>query len=240
MNDRRFRIAAIIGIAVLVVILFLVSPFFNIEEVSVAGYNRVSRNEILSQLGIGSTTNLLFFNANAARRRVMENLYVGDVVFERELPRRLYVTIHERRLTAYVEHMPGSFLFLDDQGRVLEVNTYKAESFPVLEGLDFTRFRLGEVLEVSDNVSFAAVVHYAQLLNLHELIHRVSHMNVSDPENIRIMIGYKEFNVGDVMGADEKVRTIVQILEELPNAELMRGFATIRHNQSEHFFEILQ
>ena len=240
MSDRRFRIATAIGVVTLAVILFLVSPFFSVTEVVVTGYNRVSRTEIITMLGVDSSTNLLFFRQSAARQRVMENLYIGDVIFERALPGRLYVMIQERRLTAYVEHMPGSFLFLDDTGRVLEIRTYFAEPLPVLVGLDFTRFRLGEVLEVPDTVSFGAVVQYAQLLNTHGLIHQVSHMNVSDSENIRIMIGHKEFNVGGIIGADVKVRTIVEILEVLPNPELMRGFATIRHNSFEHFFEIMQ
>jgi len=240
MSDRRFRVAAAFGILILAVILFLVSPFFNVEEVIIIGYNRVPRSDIVTRLNVTDTTNLLMLNTTAARRRVMENLYINDVTFERVWPGTLYVFVQERRLTAYVEHMPGSFLFLDDSGRVLDVRTYFQEPLPVLVGLDFMRFRLGEVLEVSDNISFSSVVQYAQLLNLHGLIHQVSHMNVSDPDNIRIMIGYKEFNVGDIVGADVKIRTIVAILEEMPNPELMRGFATIRHNSSEHFFEILQ
>ena len=240
MSDRRFRAVTIFGVIVLAVVLFLVSPFFSVQEVVIMGYNRVSRADILARLDVDSSTNLLMLNTTAARRRVLENLYIGEVTFERDWPGRLYVFVQERRLTAYVEHMPGSFLYLDDTGRVLDVRSYFEEPLPVLVGLDFTRFRLGEVLEVPDDVSFAAVVQYAQLLNLHGLIHQVSHMNVADPDNIRIMIGHKEFNVGDIMGADVKIRTVVAILEEMPNPELMRGFATIRHNATEHFFEILQ
>ena len=240
--SQKFRVALVAGIITLAVLLFLVSPFFGIREVIVTGNSKISQADILTRLDVGNQSNLLFLNTNAARRRIMENLYIGDVDFEKVLPDRLYVTVQERRLTAYIEHMPGSFLLLDDFGRVLEVRSYEYldEPLPILEGVQFTRFRLGEVLEVPDAASFGVVVQYAQLLNQHELINRVSHMNVSDPTNIRIIIGYKEFNVGDVMGADEKIRTIVAILNELPNAEKMRGFANIRQNQSEHFFEILQ
>lgn len=240
MSNTKFRVATIVGIIALAIVLFLVSPYFDIREVIVSGNNTVSQADILARLNVNTTTNILFLNTNAARRRIMENLYIGDVDFVREMPNRLYVNVHERRLTAFIEHMPGSFLFLDDFGRVLEVRSYTTEPLPILEGVQFTRFRLGEVLEVPDAASFSVVVQYAQLLNQHDLINRVTHMNVSDPTNIRIMIGYKEFNVGDVMGADEKIRTIVAILENLPDAERMRGFANIRQNQTEHFFEMLQ
>jgi len=240
MNNFKFRIAAAIGIVALAGVLFLVSPYFDISEVVVSGNNKVGQTEILANLNASGSSNLLFFNTSAARQRIMQNLYIGDVTFEKVLPGRLYVTVHERRLTAYIEHMPGSFLYLDDFGRVLEVRSYFTEPLPVLIGIPFTRFRLGDVLEVADAVSFSTVVQYAQLLNQHELINRVSHMNVSDSSNIRITIGYKEFNVGDSLGADEKIRTIAAILQEMPNAEMMRGFANIRQGQSQHFFEILR
>ena len=245
MTSRRFKIVTVIGVVALVVLLFLVSPIFSVQEVIISGQLRVSDADIRSRLDVNNTTNLLFLNTNAARRRIMENLYVGDVVFQRVPPGRLYVTVHERRPAAYVEHMPGSFLLLDDFGRVLEVRSYGTnqlltEHLPVLVGLEFTRFRLGEILEVPDEVSFGTVVQYAQLLNQHGIINQVSHMNVADPSSIRILIRYKEFDVGDVMGADEKVRTIAQILEETPEIENLRGFVEIRQGRNEHFFKILQ
>ncbi|MCL1878154.1 MAG: FtsQ-type POTRA domain-containing protein, partial [Defluviitaleaceae bacterium] len=114
----------------------------------IEGNYRVTDDEIRTRLGIRDNTHILLFNARAARTEILQNMYVDDVHIERVLPGRVVVSISERRLTAYVEHMPGSFLFLDDYGRVLEVRTYFFEPLPVLEGLYFTRFRLGEVLEV--------------------------------------------------------------------------------------------
>jgi len=240
MRSLKFKIALCFGIFALCVVLFLASPYFNVSEIVISGNQNVSEAEILAKLDFGSNTNILFANMSAASRRVLENFHIGDVSIERELPGRLNITVQERRVVAYIEHMPGSFLFIDDQGRVIEVRSYFTEPLPVLEGVQFNRFVLGEVLDVPETYSFRTVVLYAQLLNQHNLINQVSHMIVSDPYNIRIMIGNIEFNVGDAIGADEKIRTIVAILDSLPNPENMRGFAYIGHNQNEHFFVILQ
>ena len=238
-RKRAFIWAA--GVVLLMILLFLVSPMFHVRHIEVSGNFRISSDEIREQLGLGSTTHLLLFSQNQVRQRLMENLYIGDVQFERVFPNRLYVSITERRLTAYFEHMPGSFLFLDDTGRVLEVRTYFTEPLPVLDGLQFTRFQLGEVLEVPDTAAFNVIVQYAQLLNHHGLIDRVSHINVSDSANIRIIIGNKEFNVGGgIHGADEKVRTILQVLAAMPYPELMRGFMDMRELRPQYFFEMLQ
>lgn len=240
-RKTRFLFAVAVCAVTLVVLLFLFSPYFYVTDVHIVGNSRVSDEEIAARLEIDGSTHMLLYNTRAARRRLMENMYVGDVEFERIMPGRINVTITERRLTAYFEHMPGSFLFLDDHGRVLEVNTFFTEPLPVLEGLRFTSFRLGEILEVPDVAAFSVVVQYAQLLNHHGLIDRVSHMNVADSANIHIIIDRNMvFNVGGISNADEKVRTIIAILDTFPDAGRIPGFIDLREIAPQYFFEIWQ
>jgi len=236
----KFKLVVIIGGVVFAIVLFLVSPFFRIQEVVIQGNVRVSEADIRNRLEVtAGSGNILMFNTSAAHSRLVGNLYIADVIFRRDLPGRLYVTVLERRLSAYVEHF-GSFLYLDDFGRVLEVRSYMSESLPLLEGLRFSSFQLGEVLEVENPVDFAAVVQYTQLLIAYDLIHRISHINVADPANIRILVNYLEFHVGGIADADEKVRTIAEILRELPDAGRIRGFVNMRQLQTQYFLELLQ
>ena len=238
-KSLKFKIAVGVGTVALAVLLWLASPFFHMRELEITGNMRVSPEEIRHRLGVDSSTNLLFFNTRAARRRVMENFYIGEVYFTRSLPRRLHIEVRERRLTAYVEHM-GSILFLDDHGRVLEVRSFVTETLPFLEGLNLTRFQLGELLEVPDPVAFSAVFLYAQLLNQYRLIERVSYINASDSSNIRIIMYNIEFNVGGISQADEKIRTLVEILDNMPNLGTVAGFMDMREIRDEYFFQILQ
>jgi len=240
-KKKIFTIAAIAGGVALAAILFLLSPFFHLRHVQFVGNYRLGNDELVQRLNLGTNTHLILFNENAARRRVMENMYVRDVQFERVLDeRKLYVIITERHLTAYVEHIPGSFLFLDDQGRVLEIRPATTEQLPVLVGLQFTRFQVGEILEVPDVAAFSTIVLYAQLLRAHGLIDQVSHINVRDTSNIRIVIDNIEFNVGGASQADEKVRTIVAILEDFPHRGLVPGSVDMRIIGRQFVLEILQ
>jgi len=238
-KGRKFKIAAVIGGVMLAVILVLVSPIFYIQEVVIQGNSRVSKSDIEQRLGLSSTSNILLLNTRAARRRIMSNLYIGNVGFRRDLPGRLYVTVFERRPSAYVEHM-GNFLVLDDFGRVLEVRSSFQETLPLLEGLQFTRSQLGEILDVANATDFDSVVLYTQLLVIHGLIHYISHINVSDPSNIRILVNYLEFHVGGPADADEKVRAIVEVLDKLPNAGMTRGFVDMRDSRAQFSLELLQ
>ena len=239
-KGRKFKVAVVIGGIMLAGVLALVSPIFLVQEVVIQGNVRISQSEIRERLEIGNNSNILMFNTGAARNRILGNFYIGDVSFRRDLPGRLYVTVQERRLSAYIEHTPGNFLVLDDAGRVLEIRSNLVEPLPLLEGVQFTRFQLGEVLEVQNATDFANIVHYTQLLIRHDLIHRVTHINVADPANIRILVNYMEFHVGGVADADEKVRTIAAMLEQSPDAGIMRGFVDMRVRRSEYFFVLLQ
>ena len=240
LRGKKFKAAIVVGTFVLLIILVLISPFFFVQEIIVIGNVRVSQADILNRLDLSNTSNILMFNTRYARRRIMGNLYIGEVIFRRDLPGRLYVTVRERRPSAYVEHMPGSFLVLDDFGRVLEIRQSFSEPLPLLEGLRFTSWQLGEILEVPNATDFSAIVHYTQLLVTHDLIHRITHINVADPSNIRILVNYMEFHVGCAADADYKVRTIVAMLEQSPYAGNIRGFVDMRERRAEYFFVLLQ
>jgi len=241
-RKTRFLLVTMLCTTIFVLLIFLFSPYFSINEVYIHGNSRISQDEIRSRLEVSEGSHLLLFNTRAASRRVLENTYIDKVEFERILPGRLRVTITERRLTAFVEHT-GSFLFLDDNGRVLDVRDYITDSLPMLEGLQFTRFHIGEILEVPEPAAFSVIVQYAQLLNHHNLIDNVSHINVSDAANIRINIMNIEFNVGGISDADEKIRTIDAILQSKPNVGLIPGFMDLRDLRQlhgEYVFEMLQ
>jgi len=239
MYSRKFKIVLTICTIAFATVLFLFSPFFHLEEISLSGYNTVCRNEILDRLDTDRNTNVLFFNQGAARRRITENLYIADVIFTRNLPSGLSVQVRERRLAAYIEHTPGMFLFIDDFGRVLEIRSSTTQPLPLVVGLNFTHFALGEVLEVPDRTAFNIVTQYAQLIYRHGLVCRVTHINVSDTANTRILVGYIEFNVGGIRDAETKVRIIAAMLEELPDPDMARGDVDLREIRSEYVFRIL-
>ena len=232
--------AIAVGTIALIAILILLSPIFRIQEVFIVGIERVNESEVRERLNLNYTSNIFLLNTNTVRTRIMGNPYVANVTFRRELPNTIHIIVHERRLSAYMEHMPGSFLFLDDFGHVLEVRSSFTEPLPLLVGLSFTRFQVGEILDVPIATNFAAVVQYTQSLAAHGLLDQITHINVSDPSNIRILVNYLDFHVGTAQNADEKVRTIAEMLKTFPDPTIIRGSVDIREIRAEYFLTLLQ
>lgn len=221
---RGKRIALLVVFTMFVMlVVFLLSPYFYIRQINIHGNDTVRESEIRTGLEMNISDNILFINTGSARRRLTENPFIADVRFDRDIPGVLNVTITERRVAAYIEHLPGSFLSVDDQGRVLAITDSRNVDLPLLQGLQFSRFALGEVIDVPNPMSFRVVAHYTQALLQHDMMHMVTHINVSNPNGIRILIQNIEFYVGDMNDADQKVRTINAILEQVPNIELMPG-----------------
>ena len=220
-------------------LLLLFSPIFHFDEISVSGNLQIDDAEILSRAGLDRAVNFFMFQPVQARRGIMENHLIDQVNFRRIFPSGLEITVWERFLSGYIEYLEGMFLYIDENGRVIEVRSYKAEALPVVTGLRFTHMQIGEILEVDNPAAFSTVVTFAQLLNRHDLTEIISQIDVSDPNNTRMRVYNMEVYLGDTSNANEKISTLREIVNEWPGAREVRGFLDLREPGSQHVFRIL-
>ena len=62
----------------------------------------------------------------------------------------MVISLTERKVRAYVPYM-GSYLYIDEFGRVLEINSQMSSALPVVTGLKFDTFMLGEKINAENN-----------------------------------------------------------------------------------------
>jgi len=239
MNRGKFKALLVFSAVLFFAIMFMLSPFFQLTEITVTGNLQIDEAEILNRSGLDTPTNFFLFSPNQARRYIMENHYIEHVSFDRILPNTLEVTVWERFLSGYIEYMEGLFLYIDENGRVLEVRSYKREELPVITGLRFYHVHLGELLEVDNPAAFSTVVTYARLLNRFELTGVISQIDVSDPENTRMRLYNIEVYLGDTRNAHEKILTLREIVNEWPVVRDVPGFLDLRNPGAEYIFRIL-
>ncbi len=92
---------------------------FQITAISVTGAKEVSREEILATAGVTGRASLLFFNAAAARRRLLANPWIADAAVLKLYPDRLQITITERGAFALWQ-MHGHVSVIAADGTILE------------------------------------------------------------------------------------------------------------------------
>ena len=217
----------------------IISPLFHITEVIVSGNLQIEAEEIITRAGLDGSANILLFNQRRAGKSIMENHFVDFVSFQRTLPGSLEITVQERFLSGFIEYLEGMFLYIDENGRVISVRSYMKEDLPIITGLRFSQVHLGQILEVDNPAAFGTVVTYAQLINRHELSGIISQIDVSDPDNTRLRLHNIKVYLGDTRGANEKILTLREIVNEWPAVSDARGFLDMRELSREYIFRNL-
>lgn len=122
----------------------LTSPQFQLsseDDVVVTGTTFVSREEVLSTLGLpldspaGRRANIFRLNLDEERKQVESIPWVRSAILSRIFPHRLAVHIVERTPIAFV-NVGGKLKLVDAEGVWLEKPEKAAFEFPVLGGLD--------------------------------------------------------------------------------------------------------
>ena len=92
---------------------------FGIIAVSVSGGSQISGDQALAIAGVTGRSSLLFFDAEAARTRLLADPWIADAGVLKLYPDRLQITIAERRAFALWQHN-GTVNVIADDGTVLQ------------------------------------------------------------------------------------------------------------------------
>ncbi len=180
------------------------------------GNKLLSEQYIKQTASTNNSTNIFAFNRGTAKKNLLKNNYVDGIEIKKDyFAKKITLTIHERILSGYIEHSSGSFVYIDENGRVLEVNSYYTEKLPIVVGLKLSEITVGEVLNVSNTVCFGSLVVLARLFNKYGLESDVIKVDVSDENNIHLFINNINIEFGDIKDADQKIRTIIEIVKKL-------------------------
>jgi cell division protein FtsQ len=92
---------------------------FRIAAISLIGPKEVSREKILSTVGVTGSASLLFLDADAARKRLLANPWIADAAVLKLYPDRLQITITEREAFALWQK-DGQVSVIAADGTILE------------------------------------------------------------------------------------------------------------------------
>ncbi len=82
------------------------------------------------------------FSKGRAEKTLEKSPYIASAKISAKLPHTMRITIKERKARGYVPYM-GSYLYIDEEGRVLEVAGICRDALPLVKGLKFDSFTEG-------------------------------------------------------------------------------------------------
>jgi len=153
------------------------SPYLVIEDITVAGAQRVAAEEVLAASGIVQGRNIFYFSKDEVLARLKANPWLEAVDINRELPGTIEITVRERDAIALVKL--DALYVMDSNGVIFK--KYAAEEgldLPVVTGLSKESLASG-----TENLE-------ARLMELISVLTNRSGFNITNVSEIKIDADY--------------------------------------------------
>lgn len=214
--DRRVVLGVLLLLLVGAGLLF--SPLFALKEVETEGASHYTPSELCEKIGLSTGDNIILFGRGRAEKLLEEDPYIAEAKLSLRLPDTMRITVQERKVRGYVPYM-GSYLYIDEEGRVLDVQAACTEALPLVKGLSFQSFTKGEIIPVENAEALHVVLQISQMMEKYELLDLVVEIDVSNPEDIYAYVNQVQIHLGDMENGDTKIRYMAEIMKTIPEED---------------------
>lgn len=187
-------------ILLFIIFLFLLAGLlyfaFHIDTVEVEG------TEIYTEEEIKASVFSRRFSDNGIMLRVYNKFFGIDMLpfveyIDIKYKGRNTVVLHvyDKTVSGCIKYM-GQYVYFDKEGRVLESLPRRRQEVPVVTGIQFGDFSIGEKFKVEDSSLFDAIMNVSQLISHYGISVRRIHINDGDvivySGNVQIYLGKKK------------------------------------------------
>lgn len=210
-------IIVIIGVSIYVAL----SPLFNIKEINVTGNSKLSKEEIISLSELKTDENTFKVSKKNIKNKVKANAYIENVKIRRKLPDKVEIIIVERVAT-YMIPFANSYIYINNQGYMLEITSQKAE-MPAIVGISTPEEELheGQRLISEDLVKLGEVLQIMESANANELVDLITKIDISNRQDYILTLEKekKAIHLGDVSNLSTKMAYVKKILNDEKGVE---------------------
>lgn len=215
-NMQKYTIAALL--LVLAGAAFLFSPVFSIQNIRAEHATQFSTTQLCEKIGLSQGDNAVLFSRTRAEHILEQEPYIEKARIVWEFPNTYVISLTERKVRAYIPYM-GSYLYIDEDGRVLDVKNTYVDGLPLVKGLLFTEFQKGDVLAVDNQEALEVVLHISQMIQKYALTEMVVEIDVSDITQIDAQVNRVRVHLGKMENMDQKIRNMAAIMQTIPKED---------------------
>lgn len=210
-------IIVIIGVSIYVAL----SPLFNIKEINVTGNSKLSKEEIISLSELKTDENTFKVSKKNIKNKIKANAYIENVKIRRKLPDKVEIIVVERVAT-YMIPFANSYIYINNQGYMLEITSQKAE-MPAIVGISTPEEELheGQRLISEDLVKLGEVLQIMESANANELVDLITKIDISNRQDYILTLEKekKAIHLGDVSNLSTKMAYVKKILNDEKGVE---------------------
>ena len=207
----------LLGIIIGGIIFALLSPIFNIKEISVSGNAQISSQTIISLSSLTIDQNIFNFRTSEIVDNIKENAYIDSVKVSRKFPDTVDIEVEER-VTTFMLVYGNAYVYINNQGYILEITSEKGD-YPILTGFKTPTNQLvaGNRLTEEDLEKLNDVLKIMEATSSGErkIGNLITEINISDSSNYILTLSKekKQVYLGDVTDLSTKVLWLNQFVE---------------------------
>lgn len=221
-KNKKGIAVKVVGVAAAIAavsVVFLASPIFAVKNIEINELQYFTKEDICSRIGLYEGDNGVFFNKGKAEKTLKSDKYISDADLSFRFPDTMVVTINENRICGYIHYL-DNYLYLDREGRVIDVKKETSESLPIIEGLEFSSFTVGEIMNVENEEAFESALIISKAMSKYEILDKNVSINVADSENIYAYVDNIKVLLGDTTRMEEKIKTMSEAIAEIPDGDM--------------------
>lgn len=207
---------SLVIVLLVALVFFMMSPLFNVTEITVLGNTGVSTETIisLSQIEIGN--NIYKTSKEIIKKRIKENAYIESVEVKRRLPNKIELEVKERK-TSYMLEYGGSFAYINNQGYILEVSNEKLD-VPIIEGYttNAEELQAGKRLNKEDLSRLEMILKITESKESNEILEKINRISIEDNQNYTLKMEEEKKTVylGNASNLSSRMLYLKAVLED--------------------------
>lgn len=219
-----------IGIVSIAAAVFLCYFIFHLDTVKVDGTEYYTDEEIRNAVFVRdfSDNEIMFF--------IYDKLFgintlpfVEEIEAEYHNPRSMTLHVYDKKISGCINYL-GQYVYFDKDGIVLQTIPELIEGIPVVTGINFGNFTVGQPFQVADDSVFDSIMNVSQQISHYSI--PVDEIKVSDGA-IRLVIASLKVDLGKKKRYDDAMADLAGVIEKAQEEKIkLTGTINMENYQS--------
>lgn len=215
-KNKILKSIAIILLIIVAVTFAMVSPLFNLQNITITGNEQISKEEITSLSGITLEENIFRINNLKLIENITQNAYINEVTIHKKLPNTIEISVIERK-PSYMLQYGNGYVYLNNQGYMLEISSIK-KALPIIIGTTTSKedYKAGNRLNEEDLKKLSTVIKITNAAQNSEIANLITTIDITDTDNYTLYLETENKTVylGDCSNLETRMLFVAAILEK--------------------------
>lgn len=200
-----------LGIVSLAAVILLCYFIFHLDTVTVEGTEYYTDEEIKAAVFVRDfSDNEIMFFLYEKLFGINRLPFVEEIEAEYHNPRSITLHVYDKKISGCINYL-GQYVYFDKDGIVLQTIPEQIEGIPVVTGINFGNFTVGQPFQVADDSVFDSIMNVSQQISHYAI--PVDEIKISDGA-VRLVIASLKVDLGKKERYDDALADLAGVIEK--------------------------